>query len=165
MLKRFCAITVVLLAVMLLPTAVQGAVINYNFPIDGPQANAGLGTGSGGLGTGIVAFNTTTNALSWNISYGGLGTVTAAHFHGPALTTQNAGVQVGIGTANAAIGNAVLSNPQEADLLAGLWYVNIHTIAFPGGEIRGQVVPETSTFILYGLGSLMIMRRRQRVNR
>jgi hypothetical protein len=28
-----------------------------------------------------------------------------------------------------------------ADLLAGLWYVNIHTDEHPGGEIRGQILP------------------------
>jgi len=28
---------------------------------------------------------------------------------------------------------------KEAGLLAGLYYVNIHTPTFPGGEIRGQI--------------------------
>jgi hypothetical protein len=32
-----------------------------------------------------------------------------------------------------------LTEAQAADLLAGRWYVNIHTAANPGGEIRGQV--------------------------
>jgi hypothetical protein len=26
-----------------------------------------------------------------------------------------------------------------ADLTAGRWYANIHTVANPGGEIRGQM--------------------------
>ena len=26
-----------------------------------------------------------------------------------------------------------------ADLMAGLWYINLHTAEYPGGEIRGQV--------------------------
>jgi hypothetical protein len=38
------------------------------------------------------------------------------------------------------IGNAILSAAQEADLLAGLWYLNLHTTSFGGGEIRGQVL-------------------------
>ena len=29
----------------------------------------------------------------------------------------------------------------RADLLAGRWYVNVHTQRYPGGEIRAQVVP------------------------
>lgn len=33
-----------------------------------------------------------------------------------------------------------LSKEQEADLLAGLYYVNLHTVEFPDGEIRGSLV-------------------------
>jgi len=28
-----------------------------------------------------------------------------------------------------------------ADLLGGRYYINVHTAANPGGEIRGQVMP------------------------
>jgi len=34
-----------------------------------------------------------------------------------------------------------LTPAQAADLLAGRWYVNIHTARYPGGEIRAQVTP------------------------
>ena len=34
----------------------------------------------------------------------------------------------------------VLDATQQADLKANLYYVNIHTTAFPGGEIRGQLI-------------------------
>jgi hypothetical protein len=33
-----------------------------------------------------------------------------------------------------------LTAAQEADLNAGLNYVNVHTSVFPGGEIRGQII-------------------------
>lgn len=36
--------------------------------------------------------------------------------------------------------SGVLDATQEADLKANLYYVNIHTAAFPGGEIRGQLI-------------------------
>jgi hypothetical protein len=32
-----------------------------------------------------------------------------------------------------------LSQAQEDSLLTGLYYVNIHPAAYPGGEIRGQL--------------------------
>jgi hypothetical protein len=43
---------------------------------------------------------------------------------------------------------------QIADLENGLWYINIHSTTFGGGEIRGQIlpVPEPSTLALLGLG-------------
>ena len=37
-------------------------------------------------------------------------------------------------------GSATLTDAQAADLVAGKYYVNIHTAANPGGEIRGQVM-------------------------
>lgn len=33
----------------------------------------------------------------------------------------------------------VATEPDEADLLSGLWYINLHTTTFGGGEIRGQI--------------------------
>jgi hypothetical protein len=38
-------------------------------------------------------------------------------------------------------GSAVLTDAQVADLLAGKYYINIHTAANQAGELRGQVMP------------------------
>ena len=35
-------------------------------------------------------------------------------------------------------GTATLNDGQIGDLRAGLWYINVHTAKYPGGEIRGQ---------------------------
>lgn len=94
-------------------------------------------------GTAAITFNQATRQLSWNVTYAGLsGPATMAHFHGPAAPGANAGVALPIGGAgmtSPASGQATLNDAQVADLLAGRWYVNIHTAANPGGEIRGQV--------------------------
>lgn len=55
----------------------------------------------------------------------------------------------------------------EAALLAGIAsgrsYFNIHTTAFPGGEIRGFMVPEPASLALFGLGAAcLIMFKRRR---
>jgi len=118
----------------------------FNCPtsMDGAQANAGAGTGSPGTGSATVTFDDATNLLSWNISWSGLiGTETVMHFHGAALPNQNAGVQVSTGVLGPpVVGNTVIAAGQAADLLSDLWYLNLHTNAFPGGEIRGQVLCE-----------------------
>jgi len=95
---------------------------------------------SGGSGTGKVELDG--NVLKWNVSYSGLtGPVTAGHFHGPAQPGANAGVVVPFAgpLASPIIGSATLTPAQVDQVKQGLWYINLHTAANPGGELRGQV--------------------------
>ncbi len=161
---------------------VQATEIDLIANLDGAQ---GLPpTGSLSTATAEMIYDDATMMLTWNI-----GEVTPffdsnvnfAHFHGPATPDQNAGVQVwictnigggpagtpacgGAGEAFAS-GMAMLTSDQADDLLNGLWYINIHTVEFPPGEIRGQVarVPLPSIGALFGLGLLaMGLARRRR---
>ena len=97
---------------------------------------------SNASGTVEASLNKQTNVLSWTVTYSGLsGPATAAHFHGPALVGENAGVAVPLmgSLASPISGTASLTAAQASDLLAGKWYLNLHTTANPNGEIRGQV--------------------------
>ncbi len=104
-------------------------------------------TDSKGTGTLDATFDTTTKALAYTLTFDGLsGPATAAHFHGPAPHGQNAGVLAPIGDKNPTspvTGTVTLTDDQIKDLKAGKIYVNVHTAANPGGEIRGQVVHVT----------------------
>lgn len=95
-------------------------------------------------GTGRLegSLDKATNTLNWRITYSGLtGPATAGHFHGPASRGQNAGVVVPFANPASPIqGQRTLTAAQVEDLMAGRWYVNIHTAAHPAGEIRGQVM-------------------------
>jgi hypothetical protein len=98
---------------------------------------------SAGKGTADIDYDAATKKLTWKLTYSGLsGPATAAHFHGPAEPGKNAGVAVAIPNAGTspAEGSATLTDAQAADLMAGKYYVNVHTAANPGGEIRGQVM-------------------------
>ena len=121
--------------------------------INGAQA----GSPSTGTGSGTLSFDDVTNNLNWNINFQGLiGTETAAHFHGPAAAGSNAGIQIALPLGSSIVGSAVLTNTQETQLLGGLWYVNIHSSLYGGGEIRGQLLPvpepEAYAMMLAGLG-------------
>lgn len=96
---------------------------------------------SAGKGTADLDWDAASKKLSWKLNYSGLsGPATAAHFHGPAAPGANAGIAVPIpNTASGSEGSATLTDAQAADLAAGKYYINIHTAANPGGEIRGQV--------------------------
>ena len=95
---------------------------------------APAGITSSGKGTGTFTFDTTSKALTYSVTYEGLtGPATMAHIHGPADPGANA-------AASPITGTATLTDAQVADLEAGKYYVNIHTAANRGGEIRGQLV-------------------------
>ena len=96
---------------------------------------------SNGKGTATATLDTVTKTLTYVVEYSDLGgPATAAHFHGPAEPTANAGVVVPFPTPASPIkGSTTLSDAQVADLMAGRWYANVHTAANPGGEIRGQM--------------------------
>jgi hypothetical protein len=69
----------------------------------------------------------------------------AAHIHGVAGRTEAAGIVVGLVPPAEATGTNSDCVGVEAGLLAaivanpGNYYVNVHTTAFPGGEVRGQL--------------------------
>jgi hypothetical protein len=96
---------------------------------------------SAGKGTLTATLDPATKMLSYQIVYAGLtGPATMAHFHGPALPGANAGIAVMFKDPSSGAKDTVkLTDAQIADLEAGKWYVNVHTQANPGGEIRGQV--------------------------
>lgn len=96
---------------------------------------------SPGKGTADVSFDTATKVLTWKVNYSGLtGPATMAHFHGPAEAGKNAPVAIPFkDAASGAEGSATLTDAQAADLMAGKMYINVHTDANKGGEIRGQV--------------------------
>lgn len=101
-------------------------------------------TTSTGTGTATATLNTATRKLTWDVTYSGLsGPAKAAHIHGPAVPGKNAPVVIPF-TGNLASpikGSKTLTAAQAANLEAGKYYVNIHTAANPGGEIRGQLTP------------------------
>lgn len=98
---------------------------------------------SSASGMAEVQFNENTNKVTWKVTYSGLtGPATGAHIHGPAGSGANAGVVIpftGNLDAQPIMGEVTVTLAQYADMAAGLYYVNIHTARFPGGEIRGQL--------------------------
>lgn len=122
----------------------------YGASLDGAQDGGGTRTG-----TGTASVLLSGNQVTINVTYSGLsGTVGMAHIHSPAPRGSNAGilyhltpVPVGgqAGTISQTITLVDKAPPfgtvaeQITQLRSGLWYINIHTSTFGGGEIRGQI--------------------------
>lgn len=110
---------------------------------------------SNAFGVAFLTFNEKTEELCYSITFTDeklVGTETAAHFHAPAVPGENAPVVFTITPDVSPLGSpkngcvGPLSNDQRKQLRKGLFYINIHSETFPGGEIRGQVIPEKVHF-------------------
>ena len=154
---------------------------NENVTINGTPGSGGELAGGP---FGGIFYDDASNLLTFNVGWGSgqgfldlTGTVTAGHLHGPASFTQNAGVKYPLDslpgwnpsrTNGGFTGSTTILETDEAALLGGLFYFNVHTAAGgggvnPGGEIRGNhVVPEPSSIGLLAFGALAILRRRSR---
>jgi hypothetical protein len=93
-------------------------------------------------GFGTVLLNAAETQITANMTFSGLSSAqTAAHIHGPAPVGVNAPVLFNLGTGQITNLNFAVTPAQVAQLKAGMFYLNIHTSNFPGGEIRGQALP------------------------
>ncbi|MBB6004598.1 CHRD domain-containing protein [Arcicella rosea] len=113
--------------------------VKFNVSLNGSlevPANTSTATGSF-----VGTYNKTTKVISYTINFNGI-TPTAWHIHKGAVGV-NGGVIFALGTTfNTAYSSttAALTAEQETDLMAGNYYVNIHSASKPGGEIRGQLI-------------------------
>lgn len=110
----------------------------------------GQPTGSPATGIGILELDPDANTLEYYIRYSGLiGTEVASHFHGI-----GAGFPViePLPPTNPKVGVWNYPESVEANLLAGIFYINIHTDLHVGGEIAGFVVqvPDTVAAECFG---------------
>jgi hypothetical protein len=114
-------------------------VYNYKADLDGTQA----GITTPATGTATVTIDTDANTLSYSITYADLvGTETVAHIHGMAAPGFSASPIHTLPAGEPKVSVWNYDEGQEADILAGLTYINIHTTFAGDGEIRGQIVEE-----------------------
>ncbi len=121
-------------------------VAGFTAKMEGAQENPAVTTTA--AGTGSTRLNTD-GTISYDITVTGL-TTTAQHYHNGPVGT-NAGVvknitltnNTGLGTWAAADASQPLTDLLLRELVKGRLYMNAHTSANPGGEIRGQVLSGT----------------------
>jgi hypothetical protein len=122
-------------------SAASAATVQYTARLSGRSEIPK--TDSKGKGRFDATFDTESKVLSYTLTFDGLtGPATAAHIHGPANRKESAGVVVPLGgktPTSPVTGTATLTDDQVKMLQSAKMYVNVHTAANPGGEIRGQI--------------------------
>ena len=95
--------------------------------------------GASGSGTAGVTIRLGASTLCHTLTVSGLVNVTAAHIHRGStgavvvpLTTPTTGTSSGCGTVAKALLQEIVRDP-------GAFYVNVHTVTFPDGQIRGDL--------------------------
>jgi len=139
--------TIVAIALLTVSPSLWAKAVYFDASLDGMQANNGAGSGSPGTGSATsIAYDSVSRVLTWDLSWNSLeANVTIAHIHGPAIAGASGPPLISLDTAtNPTSGSAQLSRQQIDYLFAGQLYVNIQTSAHPEGEIRGQILPQTT---------------------
>jgi glucose/arabinose dehydrogenase len=130
---------------------IRGQIAPVLMQISLKDSNEHPALNTGGNGLGELAL--VGNQLTFNITYRGLsGSAIAAHIHGPASMSQDASVLVDLapynggafGSSGTLSGTVTLTPSQLASVIDGSTYVNFHTTAHAGGEIRGQILPQAT---------------------
>jgi CHRD domain len=93
-------------------------------------------------GTAVLTFNNNTKIFTLTVLHN-VSAPTNGHIHkGAAGVNGSVVFTLPNLTSPIAYTSVALDAAQEADLKANLYYVNIHTAAFPNGEIRGQLIKQ-----------------------
>ncbi len=102
---------------------------------------------------GMVEVDETLMLMRASVDLSGIEGVTAVHIHngdigrnGDVAFTLSAGANGAYTLAETAVTDALI-----ADLKDGDWYINVHTDAYPDGEIRGQIVDDNTVIVTFGL--------------
>lgn len=126
-----------LLVAVALITSSASAETLFTATLDGSQNVPP--TGSTATGTAALILNDEETEVAYTVTYEGLeGDETAAHFH-QAPPGENGSVLYTLPLGTPKIGVWRVTAHDVGYLFAGEVYVNIHTTAYLGGEIRGNI--------------------------
>lgn len=95
---------------------------------------------SAATGSFVGVIDRATRVLSYTVTYSGL-TPVAGHLHRTTLPNGTGPVEIPFSSLGSPIiGTTTLTTNSRVDsLINGFYYANLHSMAFPGGEIRGNI--------------------------
>jgi len=150
-----------LLGALVFAQAAGAAILTFEVQLTGAAEVPGPGDPDGS-GSATLMIDDVANTISWAITVSNLDSVVAIHIHPGVAGATGApivdfmGQLSGSGLADADLAS-VAANPTA-------FYLNVHTSAFTGGAIRGQLspVPEPAALALLAAGAGIAAIRRRR---
>lgn len=132
----------ILLGLLLAAAPLAHAGTGFSALLNGAQEVPPVNTP--GTGTATLVLDNTGTQLSYTVTFSGLlGVTSASHIHigapgviGGVVFPLNPPLGVTSGSFSGVI---AVNASQVSTLMAGNYYINIHTNLFMGGEIRGQI--------------------------
>lgn len=122
------------------PTPTPNPNVTFKATLNGASESPPNASTATGMAT--LTFNTTTKIFTISVTHT-IAVPTNGHIHKGAIGVNGSPVFPFTSfTSPINFTSIALDASQEADLNAGLYYVNIHTAAYPGGEIRGQLIKQ-----------------------
>lgn len=156
---------------VLVPQIASAITVNFVSTLNGAQEVPPRATSATGFATGTLTgdFGSNNFVFTYEITFSDLTSELAdAHIHAPAPPGANASIVHFLdnrplgSTSGTIIGDWSFDDPtrplteeRAQQLLDGLAYFNLHTVNFPGGEIRGQIVPVPEPLTLLGVGTAL----------
>ena len=133
------------------PPPAFNADMTYNVNLSGSQEVPAVTSMS--MATAVVEIDEDLPAFSVSVDVSGLTDVTGVHVHDGGIGMNG---PVAFPLTDAGNGTYVLAetniSPSNLDALtSGEWYLNVHTTANPNGEVRGQIVPDTTAVVTFSL--------------
>jgi hypothetical protein len=119
----------------------EAAIYVLNVTMVGQQESPPVS--SDGHATAHFTFNDATRVLTYSVWVQGIspGLVTAAHIHRGAAGVNGPIVYTLSATAFSSVSGSITLTPEDvADLTAGRFYANVHSVANPGGFARAQML-------------------------
>jgi hypothetical protein len=164
------------LAMALLPHLSVAQLVLFQANMSGLQENPSNASPATGFAT--ASLDLSSNLFVFHDAWSGLSAPsTASHIHAPGLPGINAPVIIPFTVANGFIAGTTsgtvdytgtLTGLQATQLINDMFYVNVHSTVFPGGEIRGQLmlqgpvpVPEPSTYAIAGSALMLLLGARR----
>lgn len=123
----------------LLTAATTGQAATISLTANLLGANAVPQNKSDAFGEGQFTYDSQSGTLEYYLTYDGAAP-TKIDLHGPAKPDGNGPAILSFPvSASPVSGTAILTKAQADALLAGTAYVDMHSQAYPDGEIRGQI--------------------------